>query len=329
MPPPEIRQIFDTIAIEQYPDCDATELRERLSKKLGVSVDNIVAASGTTELIRLIALTYFKTGDSVLILEPTYGEYEVACHIVGAKTIKQWMREEESFAPVMGETIDCLKMYRPRGVFFCNPNNPTGKYSSRQEVEQVLDSIGDDGLLIIDEAYISFVTRSWPSLDLIHRGNVIVLRSMTKDYGLAGLRLGYAVASRDITDSLRRVLPPWNVNTIAQKAGVIALGNEEYLRQSQPKILEAKQFLIDELSRLGFHPLSSDANFFLVKVGNSPLFRTALLKHGLLVRDCTSLGLPEYIRIGVRTMPECQRLVTTIQTMKNKGELDGRLFETT
>ena len=219
-----------------------------------------------------------------------------------------------------------MKKHRPRVVFICNPNNPTGKYLSRLEVEQVLTSVGDNSLLVIDEAYVNFIPGAWSSLDLTVRGNVIILRSMTKDYGLAGLRLGYAVAHRDITASLRRVLPPWNVNAIAQKAGVMVLENEGYLEQSKQKIREAKQFLIDGLSRLGLRPVPSDANFFLVRVGNAHTFRTALLKYGLLVRDCTSFGLPEYVRIGVRTVPECQRLITTIQLMKNKGELDARIF---
>ena len=323
MPPPGIKEMLNSVAIEKYPDCEATELRQRLSDKLGVPPDNILAGSGTTELIRLIALTYFRPGDSILIIEPTYGEYEIAAQIVGAKPIKQWMEAENNFALKIAKTIDLISEHRPRAVFICNPNNPTGKYLSRPEVETILAALGD-GLLILDEAYLAFVEKNWSSIDLVSRGNVVILRSMTKEYGLAGLRLGYTIASQEITDNLRRVCSPWNVNAVAQKIGAKVLADVDYLEQSKQKISEAKQFLIEGLSRLGFQPLPSDAHYFLVKVGDARVFRTALLRHGIQVRDGTSFGLPEYVRIGPRTMPECQRLITTINELKKKGELDDR-----
>jgi len=318
MPPPRVREIIYAAPIEQYPDSEATEFRQRLSKKLGVSTDNILAGSGTTELIRLIALAYFRQEDRVLIIEPTYGEYEVACQIAGAKPVKQQGRAEDNFAPRLGETVNLIRQHHPRAVFICNPNSPTGKYLTRQEIEMVL-ATDEDTLFILDEAYISFVDNSWSAIELISRGSVIILHSMTKDYALAGLRLGYAVAKQEVINSLRRVCPPWNVNVIAQKAGVIALEDADYLEQSKKKIKKAKQFLVDELRRLGLQPLPSDANFFLVKVGNAKRFRTALLKHGILVRDCTSFRLPEYIRLAPRTMPECQKFIAAIKALKRKG----------
>ncbi len=315
MPPPGIKEIFNTIIVDRYPDSEASELRQCLSEKLGVAPDNILVGSGAMELIRLIALTYFSHGDSVLILEPTFGEYEVACQIVGAEVVKQWMREDEGFTLRTEETVNLIRQHHPRGVFICNPNNPTGQYLSRQQVETILDACVDC-LLILDEAYIAFVDQSWSSVDLISRDNVIIVRSMTKDYALAGLRLGYAISSQGIIDNLRRVCPPWNVNIMAQKAGVIVLRDVNYFEQCKEKIRQAEQFLMDELRRLGFTSIPSNTNFFLMKVANGKAFRTALLRHGILVRDCTSFGLPEYVRIAPRTMPECQRLITTIQGLK-------------
>jgi histidinol-phosphate aminotransferase len=322
MPSPGISKIINTIAIEKYPDSEVFELRQRLSEKLGVPPDNILAGSGTTELIRLIALTYFGPKDTILILEPTYGEYESAVRIVGARLVKQRTAAADNFAPRVEETIDLITRHHPRGVFICNPNNPTGKYLSRPEVEMVLAATGD-GLLILDEAYVAFVRESWSAIGLVGRGNVVILRSMTKDYGLAGLRLGYAVASREIIDCLCRVCPPWNVNVVAQKIGAMVLADDAYLEQTKEKIRAAKQVFIDGLSRLGFQPLPSDTNYFLMMVGNAGAFRAALLKHGILVRDGTSFGLPEYVRIGVRTMPECQRLLAAIKTVKDGGGIDA------
>ncbi len=316
-PPPGVKKILSTVAINRYPDSEATELRQCLSEKLGVSPNKILAGNGAVELIRLVALAYFRQGDAVLIPEPTFGEYEVACQIVGAEVVRQCARAEEGFALRIEETTNLIRQHYPRGVFICNPSNPTGRYLSRQEVEMVLDACGDS-LLILDEAFIAFVDESWSSIDLIHRGNVIIVRSMTKDYALAGLRLGYAIANQEVIDALRKVCPPWNVNVVAQKAGVIALSDENYLEQCKEKIGEAKQFLISELHRIGFTLVPSKANFFLVKVGHGKRFRAALLKHGILVRDCSSFGLPEYVRITARTMPECQRLVGAIRKMRGQ-----------
>jgi len=322
MPPPIIKEIrLDSISIEQYPDTEATELRQRLSRRLQVPPDNILVGSGTTELIRILALAYLRQGDHVLILEPTYGEYEVASVIAGAILVKQRIRVEDGFTPRLEETVALIKKYRPKAIFICNPNNPTGKYLSRYEVEMVLDAV-EDGLLVLDEAYVAFAEQSWLSVDLSSRGNIVILRSMTKDYGLAGLRLGYSIASLEITNNLRRVRPPWNVNAIAQKVGGLLLEDTSYFEQTEEKIRKARRYLTNGLSRLGFQLLPSDTNFFLVMVGEARSFRSALLKHGILVRDCTSFQLPEYVRIGTRTLPECQRLIATIETLMSKGEID-------
>lgn len=322
--PIELGKICDTIAINRYPDSEATELRQCLSEKLGVALDSILAGSGAVELLRLIALTYFGHKDSVLILEPTFGEYEVACQTVGAGVLKQRGRAEDSFALNIEDTVRIIRQSHPGGVFICNPNNPTGQYFSRQQIEAVLDAC-KDSLLILDEAYIAFAEGGWSSLGSISRGNVVIVRSMTKDYALAGLRLGYVIAHKGIIGSLRRVLSPWSVSVVAQKVGVAALKEAGYVDQCKKKITEAKKFLIDELSRIGFPPLPSKANFFLVRVGSGEAFRSALLRHGILVRDCASFGLPEYIRIAPRTMPECRKLIATIHWLMQKGELNVRI----
>ncbi len=163
----------------------------------------------------------------------------------------------------------------------------------------------------------------WSSLPLIDLGNIIFLRSLTKDYGLAGLRLGYAAARVDIINALRLVCPPWNVNSAAQQAGNAALDTEDYLKQSQKRIRQSKLFLIRELTRLGFPPLPSKTNFFLLKVKNGKAFRLSLVKEGILVRDCASFGLPEYIRIAPRTYTDCRKLISTMKRLQQKGELNA------
>jgi histidinol-phosphate aminotransferase len=251
----------------------------------------------------------------VLIVEPTFGEYEVACRIVGSKILKQRTQGEEGFKLNVDETIDLIGRHRPKVVFLCHPNNPTGQYLAKREVEKIL-SASEDTLLVLDEAYISFAENLWRSLDLIKENNIIILRSMTKDYALAGLRLGYGIAHTEIIATLRKVCPPWNVNAVAQRAGILALRDSAYLKRCQEGVRQAREFLESELVRLGLPPLPSQAHFFLVKVGHAKQFRQDLLKYGIMVRDCTSFGLPEYVRIAPRTLPECQRLIHAIREIR-------------
>ena len=314
-PPRAVLESMSQADIAQYPDSDATSLKRALAETLGLPAHNIIIGSGSTELIRLAALAYFRPGDSVLIITPTFGEYDIACRIAGASVIEQRLLPEKGFQMKIDETTGIIQKHHPRGIFITNPNNPTGRYLSRADLEKILGSI-QESLLILDEAYITFVDNPWSSLDMVERDNLLILRSMTKDYALAGLRLGYGVASQHIIDTLSRIRPPWNVNAVAQQAGIIALKEGDYISRCQIKIKEAKDYLITELSSLGLPPLPSEAGFFLVKVGDSPDFRRRLLEQKILVRDCTSFGLPGYIRIAPRTPPECQRLIEAIKKIR-------------
>jgi len=317
-PPPGIKKAMGKTDIAGYPDSMASELRRLLADKLGVDEGNILVGNGSTELIRLAALAYFGRGDVVLIIEPAFGEYEVACQISGASIIKQ-RRAENSFQLDIEETVKLIHHHRPKGIFIDNPNNPTGQYLSLEEFERLLNA-AKGSLVVLDEAYITFVDDVWSSLDMIGGDNLLILRSMTKDYALAGLRLGYGVAGKGIIDTMRRICPPWNVNAVAQQAGIIAVAaGEGYLRQCQIRLKPARSYLVAELNRLGLPPLPSAANFLLVEVGNASRFRQKLLKRRVLVRDCASFGLPSYVRISPRTLPECRRLVRAIEEMVGKG----------
>ncbi len=323
-PPPGVMKMLSEVEISCYPDSEAYYLKHSLAEKLGVKMRNLLVGSGSTELIRLAALAYFAPGDKVLIIEPTFGEYQVACQITAAVLIKQRLSAQNGFWLDTSETVELIRQHHPKGVFVCNPNNPTGRYLSRADFEKILNA-GKDSLVVLDEAYVSFVDSAWSSLDLaLHsslraeQSNLLVLRSMTKDYAMAGLRLGYGVAKEKIIVNLRRICPPWNVNVLAQKAGIIAIAREEYLKRCQIELRQAKNYLVAELSSLGLPPLPSEANFFLVKVGDAPRFRRELLKRMILVRDCTSFGLPQYVRIAPRTLPQCQKLITAIKEVRGK-----------
>jgi len=317
-PPPGIKEAMSKADIACYPDSKATNLRRLLADKLQVKAENILIGSGATELIRLVALAYFGRGDLVLIIEPAFGEYQVACQISGASVIKQRRYAESGFQLNIEETIKLIHRHRPKGIFIDNPNNPTGQCLSRAEFGRLIDA-GKDSLVVLDEAYIAFIDNAWSSLDMIEGKNLLILRSMTKDYALAGLRLGYGVARREIIATMGCLCPPWNVNAVAQQAGIMVLGEGEYLKRCQAELRRARSYLVAELSRLRLSPIPSAANFFSVEVGNAAEFRHNLLQKRILVRDCASFGLPGYVRIASRTLPECRRLVTAIKEMMDAG----------
>ena len=318
--PPGVRKILSSVAIDRYPDSEAAEFKKAIAHHLDVETDNILAGSGAMEIIRLIALTYFGHGDTVVCFKPTFGEYEVACRISGADVIEKWAREEDRFSFNTVEMETSIRQYIPKGVFLCNPANPSGQYLKRWEVEQIIDATRE-GLVILDESYTAFTESRWSSSDLIARNNVVIVRSMTKDYALAGLRIGYALANREVIAYLKRSCPPWNVNTVAQQAGLVAIKESSYLRQCELKIRSAKKFLMAELDRLGFSVLPSSTNFFLVKVGDARSFRSSLLRYGIIVRDCTSFGLPQYIRIATLKMDQCRRLIAVIEELRATGRM--------
>jgi histidinol-phosphate/aromatic aminotransferase/cobyric acid decarboxylase-like protein len=193
----------------------------------------------------------------------------------------------------------------------CNPNNPTGAVLPA-EVIAVWARQYARTLFVVDEAYLPFAS-SLGSVLAFAGENVLVLRSMTKDFGLAGLRLGYAISDERVIALLRRVQPPWSVNALAQAAGVAALGDSAYRHRSLERLAQAKQELATGLARLGWPPVASATHFFLVRVGDGGVFRQALLRRGVLVRDCASFGLPAHIRIAARRPEENERLLAAVR----------------
>ena len=318
MPPEGLRQIIADSAIERYPDSHATELTEKIAGKLGVRAENVLAGSGTTELIRAVAAAYFRQRDKVLILGPTYGEYEPAVRLAGARPLSCPAKEEDGFRPDYDVINGMLREHRPRAAFVCNPNNPTG-YLHPQEALNGMQRAAGGTLLVLDEAYRSFIEAGRSPLHLDEQANVIILRSMTKDYGLPGLRLGYAVAPGDVIGNLRKALPPWNVNEPAQAAGLWVLDRDEELAASLKKVREARDYLMREIARLGFTVLPTEASYFLVKVGSGAACRRDLLKDGLMVRDCASFGLPAWVRIAARPMDECRKLIKALQRLTGEA----------
>jgi len=310
-PPSEVRRALRKTDISDYPDPHSRELVKSLSRNLGIAAANIIAGSGSTEIIRSAAQAYLSAGDSVVITSPTYGEYELSCRLAGTAVIKYKLREEHDFKLHMDGFISFVRGHNPRAVFLCNPNNPTGQLLPQGDVSRLVTAFPDT-LVIIDEAYMAFTAESGDAPALIKEPNVLVIRSMTKDCALAGLRLGYGLACREIIGNLEKVRPPWNVNIPAQQAGIAALSSGGYMRECNAQIQKCKTYLVSKLAALGYKLIPTDTHFFLLKAGDAALFKSRLLEKGLLVRDCASFGLPAYVRISPRRMGDCRKLVKAV-----------------
>ncbi|HEX2517171.1 MAG TPA: histidinol-phosphate transaminase [Chloroflexota bacterium] len=322
-PPPSVLAAVTGLSqrdVWRYPDPTARALREAIAAQLGTDPDEIVAGNGSAELIWTLALAAVRPRpEEVLILGPTFGEYERASRLLGAGVDVVRAGPEAGFLLDVARVAGRIRQRRPRVVWLCNPNNPTGRYLPPPDVQALLEAATDAGaLLVIDEAYAPFVDRATPPLPFLSGGHLVLLRSLTKDYALAGLRLGYAVTTPGLAASLRLAQPPWSVSAPAQAAGLAALAEPGYLDRAREVLREARARLVAGLRELGLRVTPPAANFVLVEVGDAATFRAALRGQGCIVRDCTSFGLPRHIRIGVRTPPECDRLLRAVQRATRK-----------
>ncbi len=299
--------------LSSYPDRDCLALREALAARLNVGLDNLMIGNGSTELIHLLSRAYLEPGKRCLIFGPTFGEYETAAVICGAELHVVTAEEAGGFRWPIEEAVKTIRRIRPSLVFLCNPNNPTGSYVGRDVVESILTAVGEDGLLVLDNAYAPLADYPWDPFPLLDTGNIVILGSMTKDHALAGVRLGYLAADPSIVAPVVRLQPAWSVNSVAQAVGLAALDDEEHVAAARKVVFEAKEFLYSGLETLGVPVTPSAANFVLAKVGDAPNVRKALLQRRIAVRDCTSFGLPEHIRIAVRQIEECNRLLGALR----------------
>jgi histidinol-phosphate aminotransferase len=324
-PPPAVRDMVAQVPVDNYPDPEARVLRQALAEHLDHSPSQILPGNGVAELIWLVALTFLRPQATVLILGPTYAEYARAAALMGAPVTTLLTRREDDFAFQPDRVLDMLRRLKPALVFLCNPNNPTGAFLEREEIVFWARKFPST-LFVADEAYVGFVPEGCLRLAVgvdfpnakRKRGldNLLLLRSMTKDLGLAGLRLGYALGSEEVINWLARARPPWSVNSLAQAAGVEALRHPEYYQNCLRMLASAKAALLAGLSVMGFKPVPSATPFFLMHVGDGSAFRLKLLRKGILVRDGASFGLPEYVRLATRRPAENNRLLAALAELK-------------
>lgn len=297
-----------------YPDGGCVQLREDLSKFLGVSPEQLVIGNGSDEIIKLLAEAFFHPGDEVVIAAPTFGEYAYAARLMGARLVE--IKAGQGFEHDL-ELMAAAVTGKTKAVFVCNPNNPTGGMKTKAEWENFLRRIPDRVLVVVDQAYREYVEDpDYPDgLDYLETGKkLLVLRTFSKIYGLAGLRVGYGVGAQELVEYINRVREPFNVNLMAQIAAQAALGDEDFLEKSRTMVREGKKQLGQGLEEMGLEYLPSAANFLLFSTPYPcrELF-PQLLQKGVILRPADIFGLPRHFRVTVGTKEQNARFLQVLR----------------
>lgn len=302
-------------AVHRYPDSGSLALRQALAAHAGLDLANVTCGNGSDELVLLICLAFLDHGDEALMAEGTFISYLLRTLELDARPVRVPLRAYAHDLEAMAAAITP----RTRLVFLCNPNNPTGTTNGAPEVAAFLARVPDDVLVVVDEAYVEFATRpDYP--DLLPalrdgRTNLLLLRTFAKIYGLAGLRLGYAYGHPDLVAYLERARPTFNVNLLAQAAGVAALADAEHVARSRAHADASRAFFDAELKALGLEPIPGETNFVAVPVGDDGAVSDGLRERGFTVTPLAGWGLPGLIRISFGTDEQNRAFVAALRAV--------------
>ena len=304
-----------TAHLGRYPDPAGFELKQALSARWSVPQNWLTLGNGSNDILELVASALLEPGSSVVYAQHAFVVYRLATQARGARHLVVPAKDFGHDLSAMLEAIDGTT----RVVFIANPNNPTGTYLPNAQLEAFLEAVaqrhGTRVTVVLDEAYNEFLEpeQRVDSVGLVKRyANLLVSRSFSKAYGLAGLRVGYAIAQPTLTDLMNRVRQPFNVNSLAQAAAIAALKDTEFLAKSFTVNREGKAQLQQGFAKLGLTFVPSYANFVLVKVGDAARVNLELLKRGVIVRPVAGDGLPEWLRVSIGLPHENQKFLEAL-----------------
>lgn len=295
----------------QYPDPGCAHLCRRLASRLGITPDHVMVANGADNVLTCVGLAFFESGDRCVIGAPSYTAYRSLAILMNATPVEVPLRDWRFDVPAMAAAAAGAK-----AMIVCNPNNPTGTILRHDEMDALLRETPGDTLVVVDEAYAEWVEDpAFPNtVALLRRySNLMIVRTFSKIYGLAGLRVGYAIAPPELTACLHRVREPFPVDRLAQAAAEATLDDEEYVRASFENNRSGKRALSRALTGLGLRHLPSEANFILVDLGR-PAEHVAerLLERGVIIRPGAMWGLPTWARITIGTPEDNARVVDAL-----------------
>lgn len=301
--------------VNLYPDGASYKLRQALADHFGLLMDQVAVGNGADDLILELSMAYIGEGDQVIASYSSFPLYDIYTHAMRGVMIKT------PLAPGYRIDLDAMAAaitHRTKMIYVCNPNNPTGTIVTGEELDAFVERVPDHVLIVIDEAYYEMVEdNAFPdSFSYLRAGarNVFILRTFSKAYGLAGLRLGYGFGHLDAVAPLRKIKPAFNVNVLAQAAGLAALEDTEFLEHSVAMNCTGRHYLYREFDRLGLDYAQSHTNFVLVRIGPSADYvQQTLLHRGIIVRPCAIYNLPEFLRISIGTPEQNARFVATLE----------------
>lgn len=299
--------------VNMYPDGNAFYLKRKLAAKLGVETSNLILGNGSNEIIEFVAHALLDPGADVVVSQYCFAIYPIVAKMFGANVISVPARDYGHDLPAMLRAITA----NTRIVFVANPNNPTGTLAPREEVIKFVNDVPDEVLLVMDEAYIEFLSDPVDLVPLIRLGarkNLVLMRTFSKIYGLAGLRVGFGIASPELVSAFEKIRQPFNINLLAQSAAIAALDDEEHVRRTRGNNFAGLQFFKKALRGLNLEFVPSFANFVLVRVGDGQGVFDAMQKLGVIVRPTGGYQLPEWIRVSVGTAAENDRCLGALKT---------------
>ncbi len=305
-------------SVHRYPDATCCLLRQALARHLRVRPDSILVGNGSDELLVLALRAFIEPGDEVLISRPTFLIYELQATACGARVRVVPSRGYRYDLPAMRRAVTA----RTKLVFIANPDNPTGTYVTRAELAAFLRGLPRRVITVVDEAYYEFVdARDYPqTIPWRARHPLLITRSFSKAYGLAGVRVGYCVAQPSLIRALDAVREPFNVNSLAQAGAAAALKDRAFLQRTRALTRQGRRYLTQELARLGLEAVPSVTNFLLIKIGpRAAAWAQRLLRQGVIVRDMRAWELAGYLRVTVGTMPENRRFVHALHRTLREG----------
>ncbi|HWY32013.1 MAG TPA: histidinol-phosphate transaminase [Candidatus Acidoferrum sp.] len=298
--------------VHLYPDGNAFYFKQKLATKLGVETSHLILGNGSNEIIEFVAHALLAPGADVVVSQYCFAIYPIVAKMFGANVITVPARDYGHDLPAMQRAITP----NTRIVFVANPNNPTGTLAPRETVIQFVNDVPDDVLLVMDEAYIEFLEDPVDLVPLIRLGarkNLVLMRTFSKIYGLAGLRVGYGIADAGLVAAFEKIRQPFNLNLLAQAAALAALDDEDHVKKTRANNFGGLQYFEAAFRRLELPFVPSSANFILVRVGNGQAVFDAMQKQGVIVRPMGGYQLPEWIRISVGTPQENQRSLAALQ----------------
>jgi histidinol-phosphate aminotransferase len=279
--------------IHRYPDPLAGEVRAAVARELGVGPDSLLVGNGSDELIYLLVMAFAAMGGRTVCADPAYRMHELVPKALGCQVtrvpLRDWVHDLEAMAGVQAEI-----------AFVCNPHNPSGTAVSHGQIARFA-ALSKADLIVVDEAYIDFADdpQGTSALDLVSLGNVVVLRTFSKLFGLAGLRIGYLIGPRDVVTTLQKVRPPFSVNSIAQSAAVAALADLEHRARARAETLAARDMTVALFAAAGYQTVPSQANFVLVLTPHAEELAQALAQLGVSVRPGRALGVADAVRVSI------------------------------